>query len=296
MYLEDQVGRQALGVADRLNGIPACQTAAMDDRPTLWTTRLGIVPYDEATELQNAIAEARRRGSIPDVLLLLEHPPVLTKGRRTDPRELAMGEDWYRMQGIEVAEADRGGRVTYHGPGQLVAYPIVDLAGLADGGAPDVHGYVRALERVMIDALASHAVPTQIFDGLTGVWTAGRPPVPIGAPGPEGTTVAARDDELAGADREARKIGSIGIHLSRGVSTHGLAVNVNNDLQPFEWVIPCGMESARMTSVARELGAEQDLTAFTASVELELARELSREPEAISPAELTSRLPPVPAP
>ena len=182
----------------------------MDDRPALWTTRLGTVPYDEATDLQNAVAEARREGALPDVLLLLEHPPVLTKGRRTDPRELGMGEDWYRMQGIEIAEADRGGRVTYHGPGQLVAYPIVDLTALGDGPSPDVHAYVRSLERVMIGALAAHAVPAQVFDGLTGVWTAGRPPVPIGAPGPEGTEVAARDADLAGRDQEARKIGSIG--------------------------------------------------------------------------------------
>jgi lipoyl(octanoyl) transferase len=269
----------------------------MDDRPVLWTTRLGTVPYEEAGALQKAIAAARRQGAIPDVVLLLEHPPVLTKGRRTDPRELGMGEDWYRMQGIEIADADRGGRVTYHGPGQLVAYPIVDLAALGDGAAPDVHAYVRTLERVIIGALATHGIPAQVFDGLTGVWTGGRPPVPIGTPGPEGTTVAARDAELAGRDGEARKIGSIGIHLSRGVSTHGLAVNVNNDLQPFEWIVPCGMEAARMTSVARELGAEQDLDAFTGTIENELAIELDRRPERVSPARLPqpTSAPPAPA-
>jgi lipoyl(octanoyl) transferase len=263
----------------------------MDDRPALWTTRLGTVPYEEATELQNALAEARREGAVPDVLLLLEHPPVLTKGRRTDPRELGMGEDWYRRQGIEIAAADRGGRVTYHGPGQLVAYPILDLTALGEGGGPDVHAYVRTLERVMIGALRSHGVAAQVFAGLTGVWTAGSPPVPIGAPGPEGTAVAALDPELAGRDEEARKIGAIGIHLSRGVSTHGLAVNVNNDLQPFEWVVPCGMESARMTSVARELGGEQDLAAFADSVERRFGHELDRAPESVSRAELTTRLP-----
>ena len=268
----------------------------MDDRPALWTIRLGNVPYDEATGLQHAVAEARRKGAIPDVALLLEHPPVLTKGRRTDPRELGMGEDWYRMQGIEVAESDRGGRVTYHGPGQLVAYPIVDLGALGDGSGPDVHAYVRSLERVMIGALAASGIPAQVFDGLTGVWTAGGPPVPIGAPGPEGTTVAARDAELAGRDGEARKIGSIGIHLSRGISTHGLAVNVNNDLQPFEWVVPCGMEAARMTSVARELGAEQDLAAFTDAIESGLASELGRTLERVSPERLPTAAPPAPAP
>ena len=104
------------------------------DREPLRSARLGLIPYDEATALQLRLAAARHDGDVADTLLLLEHPPVLTKGRRTDPRELGMGEDWYRMQGIEVAEADRGGRVTYHGPGQLVAYPIVDLTALGEGG------------------------------------------------------------------------------------------------------------------------------------------------------------------
>ena len=102
----------------------------MADRAELWCARLGVEPYEEVLALQRAIATARQADLVPDVLLLLEHHPVLTKGRRTDPRELGMGEDWYRMQGIEVVDTDRGGRVTYHGPGQLVAYPIVDLAGV----------------------------------------------------------------------------------------------------------------------------------------------------------------------
>ena len=102
----------------------------------LRSIRLGLTPYDEATDLQHRLAAAVATGETPDTLLLLEHPPVLTKGRRADPRELGMGEDWYRMQGIEIADSDRGGRVTYHGPGQLVAYPIVDLAGLGAGRRP----------------------------------------------------------------------------------------------------------------------------------------------------------------
>ena len=177
-----------------------------------------------------------------------------------------MGEDWYRMQGIEVAETDRGGRVTYHGPGQLVAYPIVDIAGVIDGRQPDVHAYVRALERVMIESLAAHDVPAQVFDGLTGVWTAGAPADPARGHGPAGH---GRRRALARARRrggEARKIGSIGIHVSRGVSTHGIAINVNNDLQPFEWIVPCGIEAARMSSLAREHGAEQDFDGVHATV------------------------------
>ena len=247
--------------------------------------RLGVIPYAEAVALQGAIAEARRAQLVPDTLLLLEHHPVLTKGRRTDPRELGMGEDWYRMQGIEVAETDRGGRATYHGPGQLVGYPIVDLAGIGGDGQPDVHAFVRMLEDVMIDSLAAHGVAAQVFDGLTGVWSAGTPPIPIGSTGPQGTAVAARSPELA-ATGEARKIGSIGIHVSRGVTTHGLAVNVNNDLQPFEWIVPCGIEAARMTSLAREHGAEQDLDAFAATVRTACAERLARRPRDIGLDEL----------
>lgn len=246
------------------------------DEP-LRSSRLGLVPYAEATALQEQLAAARRRGEVTDTLLLLEHPPVLTKGRRTDPRELGMGEDWYRAQGIDVLPTDRGGRVTYHGPGQLVAYPIVDLAALGDGRTADVRAWVELLERVMIAALGDHGVPAQVFTGLTGVWTAGRPPIPEGDPGPQGTIVAACDTTLAAAPREARKIGSIGIHVSRGVSTHGLAVNVNNDLQPFEWVVPCGIEGVSMTSLTRELGAEQDLAAFAAAVVDSYAEVFDRE-------------------
>ena len=249
----------------------------MADRAELHSAWLGLVPYADALALQQRLAGRRRDGDVPDQLLLLEHPPVLTKGRRSEARELGMGEEWYRMQGIEVAETDRGGRVTYHGPGQLVAYPVVDVGALDRSGRPDVHAYVRALERVMVGALAEHGVPAQVFDGLTGVWTAGAPPIAIGATGPQGTPVKARSPELAAAEREARKIGSIGIHVSRGIATHGIAINVNNDLQPFEWIVPCGIEAARMSSLSRELGSEQDLGAFAATVRRTFGEVLDRE-------------------
>jgi lipoyl(octanoyl) transferase len=202
--------------------------------------RCGLVPYDQARQAQKRLEAARHAGEVDDVLLLLEHPPVYTKGRRTEPAELPMGEDWYRAQGIGVTETDRGGRVTYHGPGQLVAYPIVSLKPYGD----DVHEYIRRMERVMISALGDWGVEAQVIDGLTGVWTKGAAP-PAG---------------------EARKIGSIGIHVNRGITTHGLAINVNNDLQPFEWIVPCGIEAVRMTSLGRELGAEQDLDAFATTL------------------------------
>jgi len=209
-------------------------------------TRLGLVPYEEARELQRRLAARRQRGEIGDVLLLLEHPPVYTRGRRSRPEELPMGASWYEAQGIEVRDTDRGGLVTYHGPGQLVAYPIVDLRGYGD----DVHEYVRGLERATVAALAEAGVRAGPIEGLTGIWV--------------GT----------------RKIGSIGLHVSRGVTTHGLAVNVNNDLQPFEWVVPCGIEGVKMTSLSRELGAEQDLDTFADALVAAYASVFDREPVA----------------
>ena len=150
----------------------------------------GLLPYGEARSLQGRIAEARRRGAVPDTLLLLEHPPTYTRGRRSDPAELPMGTEWYEAQGIEVHDTDRGGRVTYHGPGQLVAYPIIELqpaassqgasatgdasaAGIRPGaaGSPsyNVHAFVRALERVMVATLAEWDVRAGTIEGLTGV-------------------------------------------------------------------------------------------------------------------------------
>ncbi len=236
----------------------------------LWVVQAGTLNYAEGLALQERLATARRGGEIPDVALFLEHWPVYTKGRRSEPSHLPMGEDWYRMQGIEIAETDRGGQVTYHGPGQLVAYPIFDL-GAMDG---DVLAYVRTLEQAMIAALGDFKIQAQVFDGLTGVWTAGEPPIEPGDVGPQKTPVGAAG--LPGG--EARKIGSIGIHVSGGITTHGLAVNVNNDLQPFEWIVPCAIDHVRMTSVGRELGGEQDMDAFSAVLRDRLAKALGRTP------------------
>jgi lipoyl(octanoyl) transferase len=249
----------------------------------VWTVRAGRVPYEEARAAQKRLEAARQAGEVPDLLLLLEHPPVYTKGRRSTPDELPMGEDWYRMQGIEVTDTDRGGRVTYHGPGQLVGYPIVSLRALANRAAPgvirassdhrspsapyeeaariDVGDYIRRMERVIIAALADWQVEAGLIDGLTGVWT------------PEG-----------------RKIGSIGVHVNRGVTTHGFAINVNNDLQPFAWIVPCGIESCRVTSVARELGAEQDLDAFATTVRDRFGEVYARAPAEVDAEELPAGL------
>jgi lipoyl(octanoyl) transferase len=240
----------------------------------------GIVPYEEAREAQLRLQGERQRGAVPDVLLLLEHPAVYTRGRRATPDELPMGAEWYERQGIELRDTDRGGRVTYHGPGQLVAYPIVSLSPYGD----DVHEYVRRLEQVMIGALGEHGVEAGLIEGLTGVWT---------------QTARRRASNVHIADvlgpstpGEARKIGSIGVHVSRGVTTHGLAVNVNNDLQPFEWIVPCGIEGVAMTSLARELGAEQDLGAFADTVVARFAAVYDRAPVPTEPTALGLDLPP----
>jgi lipoate-protein ligase B len=243
----------------------------------------GLVPYGEAFEHQRRLVEARQAGKIPDVLLLLEHPPTYTRGRRSGPEELPMGVEWYEAQGIEVHQTDRGGRVTYHGPGQLVAYPIVSLKPYGD----DVHEYVRRLERVAIESLAAHGVEARTIEGLTGVWTKGAPSPRGRAPGGRRDENRAMSAEIGpSAGCEARKIGSIGVHVSRGVTSHGLAVNVNNDLQPFEWVVPCGIEGCRVTSLSRELGAEQDLGAFAATVAARFGAVYGRELIAAEPASL----------
>ncbi len=235
-----------------------CDNWAVDE---VMTVRCGLLPYEEALGLQKRIEAARQADEVPDVLLLLEHHPVYTKGRRTQPGELAMGEDWYRMQGIEVCETDRGGAVTYHGPGQLVGYPIVSLKPYGN----NIREYVRRLEELMIGCLGAYGVDAEVIDGLTGVWVGGGPP-------------------------EGRKIGSIGVHVSRGVTTHGFAVNVNNDLQPFEWVVPCGIEGVRMTSLCREFGSEVDMDACMDVVSERFGEIYGRDPVAASPEALTELL------
>jgi lipoyl(octanoyl) transferase len=216
------------------------------------------VPYTDALREQKAVERARQGGLVPDVLLLLEHPPVYTRGRRSELDELPMGEDWYRAQGIDVVDTDRGGRVTYHGPGQLVGYPIMSLRPYRD----DVHEYIRRMESAIIAALADVGIEAGPIEGLTGVWT-----------------------------HEPRKIASIGVHVSRGVTTHGFAINVNNDLQPFEWIVPCGIDDCRMSSLARESRHEQDMEELEDTVCREFGRVYGRRPVAMDAAELAARVP-----
>jgi lipoate-protein ligase B len=204
----------------------------------LWVAHAGRIPYLEAVDLQTRLRERRQAGEIPDTLLLLEHPPVYTKGRRTERADLPMGDDWYRQQGIEVHPTTRGGRVTYHGPGQIVGYPIMAIE--------DVITYLRTMEAAMIAALADEGVEAQIRDGLTGVWVG------------------------------ERKIGSIGVHVSRGVTMHGFAINVEGDLQPWEWIVPCGIDGVRMTSLYLETGRTGGMPCFRRRVAWRFADAFAR--------------------
>ena len=181
---------------------------------------LGAVPYREAWELQRSLAGAVSQGAIPDTIILLEHPPVVTLGRRTDEdAELHIPEG----TGVEVVETNRGGKSTFHGPGQLVCYPILDLK----RHGRDVKQYVRNLEEALIRTVAPFDLEAERIDGLTGIWLT-KPP---------------------------RKLASIGVHVSRWVTTHGYALNVDLDPAPFtDWITACGLEDAMFTTVAREAG------------------------------------------
>lgn len=189
--------------------------------------RLGTVPYRDALALQQTLVDERRSGRIPDTLLLLEHPPVITIGvKRADARAHVLAPpDRLAALGVDVVEAGRGGDVTYHGPGQLVAYPILDLR----PDRQDVHRYVRDLEEVMIQVCASFGIAAGRVAGHSGAWVADR------------------------------KIGAIGVRISRWITSHGLAFNVTTELSGFDLIVPCGIADRGVTSLARELGRPVDM-------------------------------------
>jgi lipoyl(octanoyl) transferase len=192
----------------------------MADLPELLVVRLGLVEYRAVLAFQEAVRERRQADELPDALLLVEHPPVYTRGRRSRDGDLPFAPEWYAEQGIDVVPVRRGGQLTYHGPGQLVGYPIMRI--------DDVIAYLRTMEQSLIAALGDEglAARNRPEDGIeyTGVWV------------------------------QERKIASIGVHVSHHVTTHGFAVNVDNDMRPFEWAVACGLEGVRMTSLADERG------------------------------------------
>ena len=190
----------------------------------LWTVPLGRVPYGEALELQRSIARDRISGAISqDVLLLMEHPPVVTLGRSTKEKNLMASPEFLQSRGVELFEVERGGDVTFHGPGQLVGYPIIDLK----RHRQDLHWYLRSIEQALIDSLADYGIPGERNTSYTGVWTRGK------------------------------KIASIVVHARDWVTWHGFALNVTTELSYFNLIVPCGIDGVVMTSIARELGVEE---------------------------------------
>jgi lipoyl(octanoyl) transferase len=209
----------------------------------LWTCHLGSIEYREAVALQERLRARVQAGELPDLLLLLEHPPVYTTGRRSEPGELPLTHE------IEVVETDRGGKLTYHGPGQLVGYPIMRV--------PNVRAFVETMETALVAAIRAAGVDAYVRDGreYTGVWV------------------------------EDRKIASIGIHVSRRVSMHGFAVNVDNDLAPFGDVIACGLPDVRMTSLAAE-GSPEGMDCFRKRAGHAFAQAYGRRQRLVTPRRL----------
>jgi lipoyl(octanoyl) transferase len=216
----------------------------------------GLLPYREALELQQSLAAAVSQRAFPETVILVEHPAVVTTGRRTDESELHLPQD----TSVEVIETNRGGKSTFHGPGQLVCYPILDL----NRHGKDLKRYVRDLEQAIIATVAPFGMEAVTIEGLTGVWL----------------------------DAPPRKLASIGIHVSRWVTTHGFALNVDLDPAPFtSWITACGLEDAQFTTMSRELGRSVSIGEVKPAAVMAMAEVFGLEFEALPVVELGSLLP-----
>ena len=215
----------------------------------LWVCHLGRVEYREATALQERLRERVIAGDLPDLMLLLEHPPVYTLGRRSDAGDLPFAESFYRERGIDVVRTARGGQLTYHGPGQLVGYPIMHVASVPE--------YILTMERSIVTALGDAGVEagTRLGHKHVGVWAG------------------------------ERKLASVGVHISHGVSSHGFAVNVDNDLAPFGWVVACGLPEVQMTSMATE-GSAEGIACFRKRMGHRFSEAFGYRQRLVSPARL----------
>jgi lipoyl(octanoyl) transferase len=263
----------------------------MDSGPTMIAVvQLGRLDYAAGLRLQEKLVGMRKTGQVGDVLLLLEHTPVITLGRNAKAANVLASPELLSARGVEVYECDRGGDVTFHGPGQLVGYPVFDLRGFSrqpsdvshqpsaishqealsasvESSSPSKRktlgavDYVRQLEEALIRTCADFEIPAKRVAGLTGVWTE--------AQGPSTAEALARDDKEPGFSEEGRreaKIAAIGVHISRSVTSHGFALNVNTDLSFFNLIVPCGLAAKPVTSIERELGREVELAAVAESV------------------------------
>ena len=226
--------------------------------------QLGTLDYATGLRLQQKLVQLRKDGRIGDVLLLLEHTPVITLGRNAKTANVIASAEQLAKRGVEVFECDRGGDVTFHGPGQLVGYPIFDLRGFssADGKRKTLGAveYVRRLEEVLIRTCADFRVPAERVAGLTGVWTISDCADTKSIATPTGSETRFH------TSRGEAKIAAIGVHISRGVTSHGFALNVNTDLDYFDLIIPCGITSKPVTSMAKELARQLPLQEVAHSV------------------------------
>jgi lipoyl(octanoyl) transferase len=220
--------------------------------------QLGVLDYATGLRVQQQLVELRKEGKVGDVLLLLEHSPVITLGRNAKQKNVLLSQEELDRRGVELFETDRGGDVTFHGPGQLLGYPIFDLHGFPNKagtstlkylGAVD---YVRRIEEVLIRTCLDFKVPTRRVPGLTGVWT-------------------------DWASKPEAKIAAIGVHISRSVTSHGFALNVNTDLSYFNLIVPCGIENKPVTSIAEELGEEIDMDSVAQAITRSFGRVFDRQ-------------------
>ena len=226
----------------------------------LWVVRLGRMGYEECLELQREVAKQRISGGIPqDVLLLVEHPPVVTLGRSSKQKNLISSPAFLASRGVELFEVERGGDVTFHGPGQLVGYPIFDLK----RHRQDLHWYLRSVEEALIRTLSEYGIPGERSTGYTGVWTRGR------------------------------KIASIGVHARDWVTWHGFALNVFTDLSYFDLIVPCGIVGVEMTSIVKESGSSPALDEVSSFVSREFAALFDLVPVEVSSDQLWLSVPQV---
>ena len=237
--------------------------------------QLGTLDYATGLRLQQKLVQLRKDNRIGDVLLLLEHSPVITLGRNAKAANVIASREKLAERGVEIFECDRGGDVTFHGPGQLVGYPIFDLRGFAsaDGKRKTLGAveYVRRLEEVLIRTCADFRISAERVAGLTGVWTTSNCGGTglrglQGGPGTDAVVAATESETRFHTNHGEAKIAAIGVHISRGVTSHGFALNVNTDLEYFNLIIPCGIASKPVTSMAKELGRQISLQEVAHSV------------------------------
>jgi len=241
------------------------------------TVDLGLIGYAEAYALQKRVVAARKAGAIEDVLLLCEHPHVITQGRNGKREHLLAGENVLRQKGVDFHETSRGGDITYHGPGQIVGYPILNLAAIRR----DVVWYVRMLEEVMIRATGNYGVIATREPGKTGIWV---------AHGKEATQSSRREQSVQNGETALEKLGALGVHISRWVTSHGFAYNVSTDLRFFDLIVPCGIADRKATSLEKLLSRRVDSREVAGRLAEHFGEVFGREMQQASMEELLNTL------